>query len=129
MSRIVVFFIFGVLNTKVAFGFNIYELRLRYLRFFFFFLRAVIVDFFVWTVHTSGSRALFMEPTNLTFQQPFFIKNGSHDTIHTFKNYFTTVFSDLNCIQMDPKYLPFRTPNASTLILSWLKFFIFYFLF
>ena len=23
----------------------------------------------------------------------FFIKNGSHDTIHTFKNYFVTVFS------------------------------------
>ena len=23
----------------------------------------------------------------------FFIKNKSHDTIHTFKNYFTTVFS------------------------------------
>ena len=23
----------------------------------------------------------------------FFIKNGSHDTIHTFKNYFATVFS------------------------------------
>ena len=36
----------------------------------------------------------------------FFIKNRSHGTIHTFKNYFTTVFSVFNkisCIQMDPK--------------------------
>ena len=29
--------------------------------------------------------------TNFTFQQ-FFIKNRSHSTIHTFKNYFATVF-------------------------------------
>ena len=27
------------------------------------------------------------------------------------------------------KYLPFRTPNASTLILGWLRLFIFYFVF
>ena len=34
------------------------------------------------------------------------IKNGSYSTIHTFKNYFTTVFSvfnKINCIQTDPK--------------------------
>ena len=35
--------------------------------------------------------ALFMGPTNFTSK--FFVKNGSHDTIHTFKNYFVTVFS------------------------------------
>ena len=40
----------------------------------------------------NGSHALFMGPTNLTFQQ-FFIKNGSHSIIYTFKNYFVTVFS------------------------------------
>ena len=37
------------------------------------------------------------------------IKNGSHNTIHTFKNYFATVisvFSKISCIQMDPKNLP-----------------------
>ena len=27
------------------------------------------------------------------FSAIFFIKNGSHNTIHTFKNYFATVFS------------------------------------
>ena len=31
-------------------------------------------------------------PTNSIFSN-FFIKNRSHDTIHTFKNYFATVFS------------------------------------
>ena len=33
------------------------------------------------------------------------IKNGSHGTIYTFKNYFATVFSvfsKINCIQTDP---------------------------
>ena len=64
-----------------------------------------------WAVHTSGSCALFTESTNLFFQQlfhyksvthardsqisffsNFFITNESHGTIHTFKNYFTTVF-------------------------------------
>ena len=34
------------------------------------------------------------------------IKNRSHDTIHTFKNYFITVFSvfsKISCIQSNPK--------------------------
>ena len=36
--------------------------------------------------------ALFMDP-QISFLIKFFIKNGSHSTIHTFKNYFATVFS------------------------------------
>ena len=36
--------------------------------------------------------APFMDPQISLFNN-FFIKNGSHDTIHTFKNYFATVFS------------------------------------
>ena len=44
-----------------------------------------------------GTRALFTEPTNLFFFfSKIFIKNGSHCTIHTFKNYFTTVFLIFN---------------------------------
>ena len=43
-------------------------------------------------VHTSGSHLLFTDPQISLFSN-FFIKNGSHGTIHTFKNYFTTVFS------------------------------------
>ena len=47
-----------------------------------------------------------MKPQILIFSN-FFIKNGSYDTIHTFKNYFVTVFfsfqfSVFTCIQMDP---------------------------
>ena len=37
----------------------------------------------------------------------FFIKNGSHGTIHIFKNYFATmfsIFSKICGIQMDPKW-------------------------
>ena len=39
-----------------------------------------------------GSHALFMGPASTDFSK-FFFKIGSHDTIHTFKNYFVTVFS------------------------------------
>ena len=40
-------------------------------------------------------RALFMDP-QITLFNNFFIKNESHGTIHTFKNYFATVFSVFN---------------------------------
>ena len=51
--------------------------------------------------------ALFADPQILFFIN-FFIKNGFHSTIHTFKNYFATVFSVFNFnkisyIQTDPK--------------------------
>ena len=39
----------------------------------------------------SGSRALFMESANTLFSKKKF-KIKSHGTIHTFKNYFVTVF-------------------------------------
>ena len=39
----------------------------------------------------SAHRALFTDPQILFFSH-FFIKNGSHGTIHTFKNYFAMVF-------------------------------------
>ena len=52
------------------------------------------------------ARALFMDP-QISFLIKFFIKNGSHSTIHTFKNYFATVFSvfsfsKINSIQTHP---------------------------
>lgn len=56
-----------------------------------------------------GSRALFTGPASTDFSK-FFFKIGSHGTIHTFKNYFSTVFSIFNfqfsaisSIQIDPK--------------------------
>ena len=55
---------------------------------FFFLLSAVKVDFSnceqcIYALFTDLQISLFIK---------FFIKNGSHDTIHTFKNYFVTVF-------------------------------------
>ena len=40
----------------------------------------------------NGPRALFMRLTSTEFSK-IFIKIGFHGIIHTFKNYFTTVFS------------------------------------
>ena len=56
--------------------------------FFFFLERGVSMAL----CHTNRFRVLFIRPTNIFFSN-FFIKNGSHITIHTFKNYFVTVFS------------------------------------
>ena len=65
--------------------------------------------FFFWAFCGCGesfsrSCALFTGPINLFFFNKIFIKNRSHDTIHTFKNYFTStfsVFSKINGIQTD----------------------------
>ena len=64
---------------------------------------ATNVNFSQWTVHSCTVYG----PTNLFFIN-FFIKNGSHGTIYTFKNYFATVFfsfqfqfSVFSCIQTD----------------------------
>ena len=46
-------------------------------------------------VFLSGSRALFPGPTSTDFNK-FFFKTRSHNTIHTVKNYFATVFSILS---------------------------------
>ena len=55
---------------------------------FFFLLSAVNADFFN---REQCICALFTDPQISLFIN-FFIKNGSHDIIHTFKNYFATVF-------------------------------------
>ena len=63
--------------------------------FFFIFLGRVFHAFPVGPVHCSwDSQTSFFSKT--------FIKNRSHGTIHTFKNYFVIVFSIFNGIQMDP---------------------------
>ena len=49
-----------------------------------------------WLFHGEQcTRALFMDPQIPLFSN-FFIKNESHDIIHTFKNYFTIAFSVFN---------------------------------
>ena len=56
-----------------------------------FFFQPAIVDF----VNCEQCiYVLFMVP-QITLFSNFFIKNGSHNTIYTFKNYFATVFSVL----------------------------------
>ena len=47
----------------------------------------------------------------ITLFSNFFIKNGSHNTIYTFKNYFVTVFSvstKISSIQTHPKPKPVK---------------------
>ena len=70
--------------------FCVYVLELRFSPFFFFFFfSAAIVDFIICK---QCIRALFTIPQIILFNN-FFIKNESHNTIYTFKNYFATVFS------------------------------------
>ena len=79
--------------------------------FFFFFWRAFLTfcscdGFPMGPVHCSRD-------PQTSFFNTTFIKNGSHSTIHTLKNYFATVFSvfsKINGIQMNPKYLKFKIP-------------------
>ena len=60
----------------------------------------LVFFFFSWTIAAKGwlfhgeqcTRTLFTDPQIPLFSN-FFIKNGSHGTIHTFKNYFATMFS------------------------------------
>ena len=73
-----------------------------HLRFFFFFFSSCC------STHFIGQRLLFMYYSwivattfdyfnlQISLFSNFFIKNGSHSTIHTFKNYFATVFSVFN---------------------------------
>ena len=65
--------------------------RLRFLLhvFLFFFFQPPIVDF----VNCEQCICVLFTVPQITLFSNFFIKNGSHNTIYTFKNYFATVFS------------------------------------
>ena len=76
--------------------------------FFFFFASAIVIDQVSSGQYTC---ALFMGLTNFTFQQLFFIKNRSHGTIHTFKNYFATVFSIFSFSKISSIQTDLRTIN------------------
>ena len=64
---------------------------------------AANVDFF----SEQCIRALFMDP-QISFFINFFIKNGSHGTIYTFKNYFATVISAISFQFQQNKSYPNR---------------------
>ena len=58
-----------------------------------------VLRVFQFTHFFSGFRALFTELTSTFFSKNNF-KIESHNTIHIFKNYFTTIFSIINNIQI-----------------------------
>ena len=57
--------------------------------FLFFFFQSAIVDF----VNCEQCICVLFTVPQITLFSNFFIKNGSHNTIYPFKNYFVTVFS------------------------------------
>ena len=79
-------------NFNITWSFGLqWNPRLHFFSTFssFFFSKPAIVDF----VNCEQCICvLFMVP-QITLFSNFFIKNGSHNTIYTFKNYFATVFS------------------------------------
>ena len=87
--------------------------------FFFFFTRLwdlrLLFMHCVWTVVTkfdfsfifqpiNAHHALFMDPQISLFSN-FFIKNGSHCIIYTFKNYFVTVFFSFQFLTVSKRTL------------------------
>ena len=56
--------------------------------FFFFFGKST----FQWLYVTPVGSVHYLRDLQTSFFSNFFIKNGPHGTIHTFKNYFTAVF-------------------------------------
>ena len=78
-------------NPKCGFGFSvcifISAFSFFFFSFFFSFTRFRETKF---TVHNCSST---VHGTIATLFRKKNVKNGSHGTIHTFKNYFTTVFS------------------------------------
>ena len=78
------------IRMKLCFASAFFSLSL------FFFFKLWLLTF----LHEQCSRALLQDPQTPLFSN-FFIKNGSHGTIHTFKIYFTIIFSIFNCIQTD----------------------------
>ena len=93
----------NVYKGKAHYG-GVWIRRLRFLAFFFFFFH--VFQGVMWLLFMNSSRkgwlfhgeqctrALFTNPQIPLFSN-FFIKNGSHGTIHTFKSYFAIVFSVL----------------------------------
>ena len=79
-----------------------------------FFFQGVMVDF---SPVNSTCVHCSRDPQTSLFSK-FFIKNESHCIIHTFKSYFTTMFSVFNCIQTDPKTQLISWPNNKKTIIT-----------
>ena len=95
------------LSARLDRALRLLEFRFFVFSFFFFFSPSQAVTVYVLYINSNRNIwPVFHE--HLTSFINFFIKNGSHGTIHTFKNYFTTVFSVFNFnkisfIQINPE--------------------------
>ena len=92
---------------------------------FFFFLEPWLLTFLCKQCTPMGPVHCSRDPQTSLLSN-FFIKNESHGTIHTFKNYFTTVFlvfSKISCIQTDLLSLYF--PPSSCFLFLFFFFFLF----
>ena len=76
--------------------------------FFFFFLESLLLTFSCEQCTPVGPVYYSQDSQNSLFNN-FFTINGSHDTVHIFKNYFATIFSVFSfqfsifsCIQTNP---------------------------
>ena len=80
-------------------------LLLLLLNFFFFFTRVRETNFTIHILFTHYSHTVHKTHSHFIQENKNKNKNGSYGTIHTFKNYFATVFSvfsKISCIHMDP---------------------------
>ena len=85
--------------------------------FFFFFFQPAIVDF----VNCEQCIYELFTVPQITLFSNFFIKNGSHNTIYTFKNYFATVFL-VSVFSFSKNKLNPNTPLVLSIMLSAKKF-------
>ena len=94
------------------------------LRFSLFFLARVC-----WLFHGKQCICILFTDSQIPIFNNFFIKNGSHDTIHTFKNYFARVFLVFSFQFQQNKFYPngpLKSPCAGTSELSGENFFFFW---
>ena len=84
-----------------------------FLFFFLFFCSAAIVDF----VNGKQCIRVLFTVSQITLFNNFFIKNGFHSTIYTFKNYFATVFS-VSVFNFSKNKLNLNTPYVYLLLVG-----------
>ena len=99
-----------------------------FLFFFFLFFQPAIVDF----VNCKQCICVLFTAPQITLFSNFLIKNGSHNTIYTFKNYFVTMFS-VSVFSFSKNKLNPNTPSMcldpNELVYAFSAFFSFFFFF
>ena len=108
-----------VVDIKCVFGLDLIALRCVSVFFFFFFLTRFHLEYCgycsmnsnrnCWLSAVNSAHMHCLRTHKFHFFINFFIKNGSHSTIHTFKNYFATVFSVFSFQFQQNKFYP-NTP-------------------